>query len=370
MSYRKRIEKAQILLKEKNIKAVIATSPSNFFYFTGTWLDSHERLQAVVVTQNGKPSLIVHEMSKEEILPADLFDTYFWKDGESSIELLAKLLPERGSISVDNQWPSQNLLTLMKLTNHLSFVDSTEVIGKLRINKDQHEIAQLKKSGAIADDVMKEAIQFIKPGITEKEVAEEIKRLFASHEVADLSFSPIVGTGKNGAIPHHQSGDTPITEGDMVVIDLGGIKDHYCSDMTRTIYVGSEPPDEIQKVYEIVKCAQAEAVKAVKPGVPLKEIDRIARDIITQEGYGKHFTHRTGHGLGIDVHEEPFVTVNNDQLLEEGMVISVEPGIYLNGRFGVRIEDIVVVTATGCESLNHFTHEMIAKNENAGLTIQ
>lgn len=367
MAYQNRIEKVQKLLEEAKLDAVIITSPPNFFYFSGTWLDSHERLQAIVIPKTGKATMVVHEMSKEEVHPADLFDAVFWKDGDSSLELLAKNLPENGTISIDNQWPSQNLLSLMKLNSQLSFVDSTEVIGKARLNKDEQEVELLTRSGAVADKVMEQIFTFIKPGLTEKEVADELKRLFAELGVDELSFNPIVGAGANGAIPHHQSDDTVIAEGDMVVIDMGGIKDHYCSDMTRTVLVGGEATEEMQKVYETVRRAHEEAVKAVKPGVPLKEIDRSARDIISKEGYGPYFTHRTGHGLGIEVHEEPFVTSNNDQLLEEGMVISVEPGIYLSGKFGVRIEDIVVVTKTGSKRFNNVNRALI--NTVSGSTL-
>jgi Xaa-Pro dipeptidase len=357
MSLQNRIHKVQKRLEELDLEAVVVTSPPNFFYFSGTWLESHERLQAIVIPKTGEPSMIVHEMSREEVPAESPFKNIFWKDGENSLELLAGILPESGTISIDNLWPSQNLLKLILLKNRLSFVDSTQVIGRSRIKKDPEEFELLKKSGAFADQVLQQVIDYLRPGLTEKQVVDEIKRLFAFKGVDTLSFNPIVGAGKNGAIPHHQSDDTPIAAGDMVVIDMGGIKDHYCSDMTRTVLVGGEPTDEMLKVYEIVKEAQEAAVKAVKPGVPLKAIDQAARDIISKAGYGPNFTHRTGHGLGIEVHEEPFVTPDNDQLLEEGMVISIEPGIYLSGKFGVRIEDIVFVTNAGCERLNIITRD-------------
>jgi Xaa-Pro dipeptidase len=356
---KKRIEKVQKQLENQNIESVVVTSPANFFYFSGIWLDSHERLQAIVIPKTGIASMIVHEMSKEEVNATEIFEYHFWKDGDSSLEILAANLADTGRISIDNQWPSQNLIKLMNLKKQAIFVDSTNVIGPLRLYKDHQEIELLKKSSAIADEVLQQAIDYIKPGLTEREVAEEIKRLFALKQVNELSFYPIVGAGKNGAIPHHQSDETIIKAGDMVVIDMGGVRDHYCSDMTRTVLVGGTATEEMKLVYEIVKRAQDEAVKAVKPGVPLKEIDQVARDIISNAGYGLNFTHRTGHGLGIEVHEEPFVTSDNNQLIEEGMVISIEPGIYLSGKFGVRIEDIVVVTSDGCERLNELTRELI-----------
>ncbi|GAW28869.1 Xaa-Pro peptidase family protein [Carboxydocella sp. ULO1] len=359
-----RIKKAQNLLEKNQLEAVIATSPPNFFYFTGTWMDSFERLQAVVIPKKGRPVIIIPEMSREDLKHLDDVETIFWDDGENAIKILARKLPERGTISIDNKWASENLIDLISITdNRLSFVKSTDVIGNLRMIKDEIEISLLRKSGSIADKVMARAIEYAKPGITEIDLVREIKRFFSEEGVHNLSFEPIVAKGKNGAIPHHQSNNSVIAEGDMVVIDLGGVKDYYCSDMTRTIVVG-QPNQEMKEVYEIVKEAQEKAVNAIKPGMPMSYVDEVARSVINEAGYGPNFTHRTGHGIGIEVHEAPYLTSSNrEQLLQEGMVVSVEPGIYLEGKFGVRIEDIVVVTANGAERLNNIPRSLIAAGE-------
>jgi Xaa-Pro dipeptidase len=356
-AYVERIKRAQKLVQSCGWEAAVVTSPPNFFYFSGTWLDSHERLQAIVIPESGHATMIVHEMSREEVGPMDGVEMVFWKDGDPSIEILAKILPQKGTISIDNRWPSEKLIDLMSLSSGRAFVKSTEVTDALRLIKDPTEIDALRVSGATADHVIAQTISFIKPGMTEKEVAAELKRLFQAEGVEQLSFDPIIGAGKNGAIPHHQSDDSVISVGDMIVIDMGGIKNHYCSDMTRTVVVG-EPTPEMEKVYEVVRHAQEEAVKAIKPGVAMRLIDQTARDVIEKAGYGAYFTHRTGHGLGIEVHEQPFLTSTNEQLLEEGMVVSVEPGIYLSGKFGVRVEDIVVVTASGAERFNHYPRDL------------
>lgn len=361
--YNNRIVQAQHLLKEQKINALIVTSPSNFVYFSGSFLDSNERLQAIVISQTGKPAMLIHEMSKEEIKHLDFFENHYWKDGENPLQLLDRQLPASGTVAVDNYWPSQYLLELMEVSHNRLFVKSTSIIDALRLQKDNAEIMLLKSSAQIADEVMKQVIRDIRPGMTELDVADHITSLFSSMGVNRLSFTPIVAAGKNGAIPHHQPDETKILSGDVVVIDIGGVKDHYCSDMTRTILLGNNLDQEVNKVYEIVQRAQEEAIKAVKPGVSLCEIDKIARNIICNAGYGPNFTHRTGHGLGIDLHEAPFVTHNNEQLLKKGMVISIEPGVYVQGKFGVRIEDIVVVTSTGCEILNQFTRKLITKND-------
>lgn len=361
MPYQDRIKNAQNVLRELNIEAVIVTSPANFYYFSGIWLDSDERIQAIVISEaQDQATMVVHEMSKEEVFPANHFKKKFWKDGENAIAIIEKLLPHSGIVSIDNLWQSHHLLELMKIAKNVEFTPSTHVLGQLRLIKDKTEIGLLKRSGKVADEVMEQTINFIKPGLRESEVVDEIKRLFAERGVEDLSFNPIVGAGKHGAIPHHTPGADKIVDGDMIVLDLGGIKNHYCSDITRTIVVG-EPTDEMVKVYDIVRRAQEKAFQAVKPGIPLKEIDLVARNVISEAGYGDYFTHRTGHGLGIQVHEEPYVTSVNEQLLEEGMVISIEPGIYLEGQFGVRIEDIVVVTSEGGQRINNVSLDLVQK---------
>lgn len=359
MPYEKRLEKAHQLLMEQDVEAVIVTSPANFFYFSGVWLDSYERLQAIVISKDKEKShMIVPEMSVEEVASATHFEKRFWKDGENPLEIVANLLPDEGKVSIDNYWPSFQLLGLMDLKENLQYITSTSILGRLRLLKDEHEVQKLKESAKIADEVVEEIIDFVKPGMTEKEVVEEIVRLYQAKGASDVSFGPIVAAGANGAVPHHSPGETIIKDGDMIVLDTGCIKDHYCSDTTRTFVVG-EPTEEMKKVHKIVEEALEAAFKEVKPGVPLKKIDQTARDVIEKAGYGEYFTHRTGHGLGIQVHEEPYVTNVNDQLLEEGMVFSIEPGIYLEGKFGVRIEDIVVVTSNGAKRLNHVDRHLI-----------
>lgn len=361
MPYENRLQNAKELLTELDVEAVIVTSPANFFYFSGVWLDSDERLQAIVITKdNAEAQMIVPEMSVGEVEKADHFTKHFWADGENALEIVSGFLPDQGKISVDNFWPSFQLLGLMDLKSDLTYISSTDILGKLRLHKDEHEVKLLEESGQIADEVVMEIMDFIKPGMTEAEAVDEIDRLFAAKGASELSFSPIVGAGPNGAVPHHSPDETVIEDGDMIVLDLGGIKDHYCSDITRTFVVG-EPTEEMEKVHKVVQEAQEASVQAVKPGVPLKEIDEAARKVITDAGYGEYFTHRTGHGLGIQVHEEPYVTPVNDEVAEEGMVFSIEPGVYLEGKFGVRIEDIVVVTKDGAKRLNNAPLDLIKK---------
>lgn len=352
-----RIKQAEKLLEEHSIDAVIATSTSNFFYFTDTWIEAHEQLLAIVIRKTGQPFVIAPKMHEEDLADSGL-ETLFWNDGEDALSLLVKSLPETGTISVDNVWPSQNLVSLMRHRPQLSFVESTKTLGRLRLKKDPHELNLLREAGAAADRVMEQIIGKVKPGMLEMELAEELRHLWTKEGVYDLSFAPIIGAGPHGALPHHQTSQTAIKPRDVVVIDMGGIGNHYCSDVTRTIVVGEASP-KAREVYEVVRRAQEVGAQAVKPGVPIGHIDRVTRGEIDKAGYGNYFIHRTGHGLGIDVHEEPFVHGGNQQLIEPGMVFSIEPGIYLPGEFGVRIEDIVIATETGCESLNRFRKDLL-----------
>lgn len=355
--YEERFKRTKELLKKEKLDAVIVTSPSNFFYYTGIWLDSHERLQAIVISEE-MSLMIVHEMSKEQVKNQVGIEKVYWQDGDEAVEILAYNLPKVGTIAIDNNWSSINLIHLHDFNQELNFKDSTNILGKARLIKDEVEVSLLEKSGALADSVMNDIKDFIKSGITEKEVANEIKRLFKEKGASDLSFETIVGFGKNSAIPHHETGDTTLKEGDTILIDMGGIRDYYCSDMTRT-FVYKKVSPKIEEIYNIVKLAQEETIKKIKPGMRMKDADAIARDIITKAGYGENFTHRTGHGLGIEIHEEPFLTSKNEKVLEEGMVVSVEPGIYLPGEFGVRIEDIIVIKNDGAKRFNNFSKELI-----------
>lgn len=198
--------------------------------------------------------MIVSEMSVEEVASAKTFEKHFWEDGENALEIVAKYLPDEGKVSNDSFRPSFQPLELMNLKSTLQYIISTNILGKLRLTKDEYEVKKLEVSTRIADEVVEGVMEFIKPGMKESEVVKEITRLFTEKEASDLSFSPIVETGPKGAIPHHSPGETKIKEGDMIVLDLGGMKEHYCSDNTRT-FVAGEPTEEMKKIYKVVKDA-------------------------------------------------------------------------------------------------------------------
>jgi Xaa-Pro aminopeptidase len=227
----------------------------------------------------------------------------------------------------------------------------------MRAVKDDNELMRLEAAGAAADAAYDEIVQRRFEGRRETDVATDLAELLRDfgHEQVDFT---IVGSGPNGANPHHQAGDRVIKKGDAVVLDFGGLRFGYGSDTTRTVCVG-EPAPEIREVHEVVRLAQQAGVDAVRPGVGCQDIDRAARRVIADAGYGEQFIHRTGHGIGVTTHEPPYLVEGEEQTLLPGMCFSVEPGIYLAGRFGIRIEDIVTVTSDGCRRLNSTDHGLL-----------
>ena len=232
----------------------------------------------------------------------------------------------------------------------------TQALPMLRAVKDADEIERLAAAGEAADAALQDIISVRFEGRPETEVAADLAAFLRKHGHSQVDFT-VVGSGPNGANPHHEAGERRIEAGDMVVLDFGGLKDGYGSDTTRTVHVG-EPTDEEREVHEIVRRAQQAGFEAVRPGVACQEIDRAARKVIADAGYGERFIHRVGHGIGVTTHEPPYMVEGEERPIEPGMCFSIEPGIYLTDRFGVRIEDIVVATEDGGRRLNNTSHEL------------
>jgi Xaa-Pro aminopeptidase len=232
----------------------------------------------------------------------------------------------------------------------------TAALPMLRAVKNEDEIERLAAAGAAADACFEEMLGVRFAGRRESEIAADLAARLLDHGHSQVDFT-VIGSGPNGANPHHEMSERVIEEGDMVVMDFGGLKDGYGSDTTRTVHVG-EPTDEEREVHEIVRRAQQAGYEAVRSGVACQEIDRAARKVITDAGYGEYFIHRVGHGIGLTTHEPPYMVEGEEHPIEPGMCFSIEPGIYLPGRFGVRIEDIVVATEDGGRRLNNTTREM------------
>jgi D-alanyl-D-alanine dipeptidase len=255
----------------------------------------------------------------------------------------------------DSAW-AMHLLGLQQALPGTSYRSLTQSLPMLRAVKDAAELARLAAAGAAADATYEQILGVRFSGRKETDVAADLARLLREHGHEQVDFT-VVGSGPNGANPHHEAGDRTITVGDAVVLDFGGLMYGYGSDTSRTVCVG-EPSERVREVHEVVRLAQQAGVEAVRPGVACQEVDRAARKVITDAGYGAKFIHRTGHGIGTTTHEPPYMIEGEEQPLVPGMCFSVEPGIYLAGEFGVRIEDIVAVTGTGCRRLNDTGREL------------
>lgn len=351
-----RIKRIVDNMKKHNLNQILVTSPSSVFYLSGVWIDPGERLMAMYIDDDENVVLMLNSLFKNNPGLGEI-KTMTYDDSEDPIPMLLKVIDENSTLGIDKNWPAHYLIEIMEQKPNMKFANSSLIVDEVRMIKDEEEIKLLRESSKINDKVMEELVQYISKNKNEKEMAETIEGIFKKNGIEKQSFETICSYGKNGADPHHFPDNTRLNDGDSIVIDMGGVYNYYCSDMTRTFFY-KEPPEEAKKIYEIVKRANAAGKKAVKPGVKLSDIDKAARNVIEKEGYGKYYTHRTGHNIGIDDHEEPSVGGNSDLVAKKGMVFSIEPGIYIGGKYGVRIEDLVVVTEDGCEVLNKVSRDM------------
>jgi Xaa-Pro aminopeptidase len=357
--YADRRANAMASVERAGLRGLLVAPGPDLVYLTGHAPPPLERLTMLVMPADGDPVLVVPALERplaESAPGAPGLEIRDWRDSRDDPYALVVdvLRPGRYAIT-DHTWAS-HLLALQRTTPDRAFVATGEVLPLLRAIKDADEIGRLRAAGSAADAVFAEVLALGFEGRAEREVAGELARLLLDHGHQRADFT-IVGSGPNAASSHHEAGDRRIAAGDAVVMDFGGVMDHYCSDITRTVFVG-EPTHEQLEIYDVVRAAQQAAFEAVRPGVQAQEVDRAARGVISDAGYGERFVHRTGHGIGLEVHEPPYIVEGNATALEPGMTFSDEPGIYLVGRFGVRIEDQVAVTAEGAERLNEASREL------------
>jgi Xaa-Pro aminopeptidase len=337
-------------MSEASTDAVLLSVGSDLPYFTGYEAMASERLTVLVVRQSGEPLLLVPQLEAPRVGPGP-FEMVAWSDTEDAIGIASRAMSRAGRIAVGDQMWSTFLLGLQKELPGSEWRLASELTKQLRARKDPDEVATLRVAAESVDRVLARASAEIRfEGRSERQVARDFA-LLTVEEGHDVASFTIIGSGPNSASPHHEPGLREIKEGDLVVCDFGGRVGGYFSDVTRTFAVG-EPGSEAKEVHALVEEANRVGRSVVGAGVPCQEVDRWARSVIAAAGYGRYFMHRTGHGIGLEVHEHPYMVEGNDQVLEVGMAFSVEPGIYLPGRFGVRIEDIVVCTETGADVLN------------------
>ncbi|NUT94622.1 MAG: aminopeptidase P family protein [Saccharothrix sp.] len=358
---RARLDKAATAASVAGVDALLISPGSDLRYLIGAGGSSFERLTCLVLPVGGTPVLVVPKLEQPgySAIPTDRLgvDVVTWVDGEDPYALVRAAL--KGTrVAVSDMMPALHTLGLRDAIGG-DQVLAGPVLRELRMRKDAAEVAALRTAGAAIDRVHARMGEWLRPGRTEAEVGADIAAAIVAEGHVQADFV-IVGSGPNGASPHHSLSDRVIEAGDVVVVDIGGpIAEGYCSDSTRN-YVLGEPRDaDVWETYAVLQAAQKAAVEAVKPGVTCEQVDAAAREIIADAGFGEFFVHRTGHGIGLDVHEEPYIVGGNDLPLEPGMAFSVEPGIYLPGRWGSRIEDIVVVTEDGVESVNNRPHELV-----------
>ena len=347
-----RLARAAEETRSAELDALIVTPSPDLQYLLGYEAPLLARLTALVARAEGETVLVVPELERPRAsaATADLVPIQTWRDGEDPFELIQRMLPAGGTYAVSDRMWAMHLLPLHRVLPRSTFVPASNVMTALRIRKDPGEIELLETSAHHADRAFAALKEEPLAGRSERQVAASLAANLLREGIEAVAFC-IVGSGPNGASPHHEPGSREVRPGDAVVLDFGGRVGGYCSDITRSVSVG-EPEAEVKEVHAVVLAAQEAALRAVRPGVAAQEIDRAARRVVEEAGYGHAFFHRTGHGIGLEEHEHPYLVEGNAEPLEPGMCFSIEPGIYLEGRFGIRIEDIVTVTDDGARSLN------------------
>jgi Xaa-Pro aminopeptidase len=361
--FAERLARAQETMRSRGIDGLLVGPSADLRYLVGYHALPLERLTMLVVPAEGTPALVVPEL--EEARAAEcgadrLAPLVLWGETEDPVRIVRDLLRDAGvadgTLALQDRLWAAFTLQLQSVLPDASWVAGREVMRRLRLRKTSDEIQALRDVGAAIDAVHARVPDLLRPGRTEAEVGRDIAELILE-EHDEVNFI-IVASGPNGASPHHETGSRRLESGDAVVVDIGGTRNGYCSDVTRDYAIG-HLPDGYGELHEVLERAQEAAVRCIRPGVTASAIDREARGIIAEAGYGDRFIHRTGHGIGIEEHEEPWITADNDDPVAAGMAFSVEPGIYIPGRYGARIEDIVVVTEDGVERVNHRPREVL-----------
>jgi Xaa-Pro aminopeptidase len=374
--YAQRLKAAAEATAAAGLAGLVITPGYDLRYLLGSRAQTFERLTALVVPGIGGqersdpgrgsagPTVVVPRMELAALKESAVLELGLsvrdWVDGEDPYRLVADALGGASgpvATAVTDSMPALHLLPLADVLGIVPVL-ATDVLRRLRMIKDAAEIDALRKAGAAIDRVHARVPEFLVPGRTEADVAADIARAIIDEGHSEVAFI-IVGSGPNGADPHHECSDRVLQDGDVVVVDIGGPYDPgYNSDSTRTYSIGTPEP-EVARRYSVLQEAQRAAVAAVRPGVTAEQVDAAARDVLAAAGLAEAFVHRTGHGIGLSVHEEPYIVAGNDIPLQEGMAFSVEPGIYFPGQWGARIEDIVVVTADGVMSVNERPHDLV-----------
>ena len=349
-----RIERVIANMNACGLDQILVTATPSVYYLTGKWVSPGERMLALYLNSDGETALYANRLfalSGSEGINLVEFD-----DTEDPIALLAQQV-KPGRIGIDKVWPSQFTIRLMQAKAGVTPVLGSAPVDDARMCKDAEEIALMRAASRMNDEALRRTMGMLCEGMTELELQDAYLKNAKVVGGSGASFTPITCFGPNCAEPHHDNDETRLKKGDSVILDVGLAHQRYCSDMTRTVFFGSIT-EEQQRVYDVCRRANEAGRAAVRPGLPMCEFDKAARSVIEEAGLGKYFIHRTGHGIGLEVHEHPDNSATSRIIAKPGMCFSVEPGIYLPGSFGVRIEDLVCVTEDGCETLNELDHDL------------
>jgi Xaa-Pro aminopeptidase len=359
--HRDRLARAAAAAAERSVDALLITPSPDYAYLLGYAAPAMERLTCLIVTADGAPGLVLprleEPLARHELGElADEMTLVPWDEADDPIRLVQTIVAGARRVAIQDQMWARFALRLRAALDPTELVEAGPTMSSLRRVKSPEEMDRLRAAASAADAAMAAILAERLSGLTEADVGRRIRDLLleAGHDLADFA---IVASGPNSASPHHVAGERVIEAGDAIVLDIGGSRDGYRSDTSRTAVVGNPDP-EFAALYAVLREAQAAACEAVLPGIPCSEIDAVARRIIDEAGYGEAFIHRTGHGIGMETHEEPYIVSSNDEPLREGHAFSVEPGIYLRDRWGARIEDIVICTDAGGERLNTTSTEL------------
>ena len=352
---KERIQRVLDALKDMGISQMLVIDPMSIYYMTDVMVHPGERFYGLLLKADGNHVFFINKLFT---VPENIEIKQVWySDTDPVMDWVAEEMDSTSTLGVDKDLKARFLLPLMEVGAAKNFINSSLAVDLTRGIKDADEQKKMRAASAMNDQAMEKFKTLIHAGVSEKQVAEKMLSVYLELGADGFSFEPIVSFGANAADPHHMPDDTVLKEGDCVLFDVGCVKDGYCSDMTRTFYY-KYVSDECKVIYETVRAANEAAEAIVKPGVVLSELDNAARDYIREAGYGPNFTHRLGHFIGLDEHEFGDVSAVSTWVAQPGMIFSIEPGIYLAGNTGVRIEDLVLVTEDGCEVLNHYSKEI------------
>jgi len=361
--FAERLARTRARMTELGVDALLLSVGADLPWLTGYTAMPLERLTMLVLPRDGDATLVVPRLEAPRVVEQpDVFTIHPWDETDDPIEIVDRLCGAASTLAIGDRTWARFLVDLHRRRPSAQLLKGSDVTSPLRARKDDAEVAALRAASAAADRVavQLQSGQIPLVGRTEREVSQDLGRRLVAEGHAHVNFA-IVAAGENAASPHHEPGDRVIAGGELVLCDFGGtMPDGYCSDITRCVWTGgSGATSQVRDLYAVLQDAQAHAVEAAVVGTPCEDVDGVARRLITDGGYGPHFIHRTGHGIGLEEHEDPYLVGGNCEPLAPGHAFSIEPGIYLAGNVGARIEDIVVATDAGPEPLNTVTHDLV-----------